>query len=146
LLRSAKVAELGNILEDGGDGPRGPDLHVELQVPRAALGAERGWHAQVPLKLPHAGERVSRSPSPLDEADRILLRIPEGFPSGGVLKLRGQGGAIDKGNPGDLLAKIIVVDGVPAIDGSRALASSTLRRWPWIALLLAAATIIAWAL
>ncbi len=108
------MAELGSILADpeaGSDAPRGPDLHVEVEVPRAALGAEDGFEAPVPREVGHGGERVARASSPLEDGEVVTLRLPESFPDGGTIKLRGQGGTHPEGRPGDLLVTVSLADG-----------------------------------
>ena len=109
------MGQLGNILEESPEGVRrGPDLRAEVEVPRAALGSDEGHDAWVPLELPLADDperKAERVVSPLDDGERIPLRLPESFPDRGVLKLRGQGGRVEGGVPGDLLLRIRIVEG-----------------------------------
>ncbi len=106
------MAELGNILAtpQSDDGPRGPDLQVEVEVPRRALGTEAGFEAPVPREIEHGGELIERAASPLEDGEVVTLRLPEGFPDGGTIKLRGQGGVHAEGRPGDLLVTVRLVD------------------------------------
>lgn len=106
---------LGSIFEAAdGDGPRGADLRVTVEVPRDRLGHPEG--VQVPLapEIEVGGRMVSRVVAP-DEPESITLHLPEGFPSGSVLRLRGQGGSCEEGQPGDLFVQVQCVDPLPAI-------------------------------
>jgi hypothetical protein len=100
------VTELGSIFEPEVAGPRGRDLRHDVTVPAWAAGFEPGYSVDVPLQLPAAGGYVARAVSAHDPGAAILLRLPAGFPSGGALRLRGQGEAVDGGQPGDLLLTI----------------------------------------
>lgn len=97
------MTELGSIFEpDAGEGPRGRDLQHEVTVPAWVAGHEPGFQIDVPLQLPALGGYVDRAVSDLDAGTAIHLRLPAGFPSGGALRLRGQGEPVDGGRPGDL--------------------------------------------
>jgi hypothetical protein len=115
------MSEIGNIFEDvtGGEGPRGPDLRVNVDVPRSALGREGGYAASVPDAIEHEGQLVERTRGPGDPPGSITLHLPETFASGAVLRLRRQGGRVDGGVPGDLHLRITIVE--PVDDGVRGL-------------------------
>ncbi len=107
------MAQLGNIFDEaeaaaGGStsGPRGRTLRAEVTVPANSLGDPEGFMVEVPLQLPHEGEEVARTPSPFDDGAAMTLRLPESFPSGGTLRLRGQGEQGQGGRAGDLLLTI----------------------------------------
>lgn len=100
------MTELGSIFEPEADGPRGRDLRHDVTVPAWAAGFEPGYSVDVPLQLPAPGGYVARAVSAHDPGAAIHLRLPAGFPSGGALRLRGQGEAVDGGRPGDLLLTI----------------------------------------
>lgn len=143
------MAELGNVLEPESEGPRGPDLLVEVRVPRAALGEKDGYRVEIPRKIAAEGGYVERVSSPHDEDDTVLLHLPEGFPSGGTLKLRGQGGACEDGDgpPGDLLVEVELTGGPLARADPTALAGRQVPVWMSVAGFIAlVAAIIAWAL
>jgi hypothetical protein len=104
------MSELGSIFEDAdGDEPRGPDLRVAVEVPRRALGRADGWVAPVPDAI----DDVPRVKTPGDPPGALRLHLPETFTSGAVLRLRGQGGAVEGGLPGDLYLQIEVVEAPP---------------------------------
>lgn len=106
---------LGSVFADDGDErPRGPDLRVSVEVPRAALGAE--LHAPVPSRLAVDGELVERAVIDGDDPARVVLHLPEHLPEGAVLRLRGQGGVAPDGRPGDLYVKLELVDRPPRDD------------------------------
>ncbi len=108
------MAQLGNVLQGGdGEGPRGPDLRVKVQVPPGALGHVDGVYVRIPLELPAGGRRWRRAPSPFDQQDRVLLRLPPSLPSGAAIALRGQGAQQEGCQPGDLLVQVQVVQGQP---------------------------------
>ncbi len=116
------MGELGNIFDEverGGDGPRGPDLRVKVDVPRSALGREGGYAALVPDEIEHEGRLVARVQAAGDPPGRVVLHLPETFASGAVLRLRRQGGRSEGGVPGDLYLEVVVVDRVD--DGVRGL-------------------------
>lgn len=104
------MSALGSVLEpEAGGGPRGPDLYFLAQVPPKALGASAGYAVSVPKKLAHEGQKVPRATSPHDEGGKIRIHLPAQVPAGAVLRLRGQGGVVQGGAPGDLLLEIEVV-------------------------------------
>lgn len=109
------MAELGSVFEDEDqDAPRGPDLRVSVEVPRAALGAT--LHAPVPLRIAADGELVERVVLDGDEPDTIVLHLPKQLAPRSMLRLRGQGGACPEGRPGDLLVVVELVDRAPRED------------------------------
>jgi hypothetical protein len=109
------VAELGSVFEDDDvAGPRGPDLRVSVEVPRAALGAT--LHAPVPARIAVDGELVERVVLEGEEAGQIVLHLPEQLPPRALLRLRGQGGAAPDAKPGDLLVLVEIVDRAPRAD------------------------------
>ena len=102
------MAALGSIYEaDTRSGARGRDLRAQVVYPIAALGNGEGIWVEVPLELRVEGELVRRTPSPFDRDSQVLLRLPEGFPEGGALRLRGQGETPKSGGPaGDLFVQV----------------------------------------
>lgn len=103
------MAELGSIYEDEGQsGPRGRDLRVKVQVPAYAIGDDEGAWVEVPPTIDVDGEPVARTASPHDRPEAILMRLPEGFPEGGCLRLRGQGETPPGGRAGDLFVEIAI--------------------------------------
>lgn len=117
--------------------PRGPDLCVSVEVPRSALGRDDGFVVQLPDTLAVDGAEVARASDPHAPQGGIRLHLAATLPDRATLRLRGQGGVIEGGAPGDLLVTIAVVDDPPAWPG--------LRGWIAIAALAAAASAIAWA-
>jgi hypothetical protein len=117
---------LGSVFEPEPEGPRGPDLRVTVEVPRAALG--HGLRAPVPERLAADGDLVERVRAAGDEPGFIVLHLPEQLPDRAMLRLRGQGGAGDEGQAaGDLLVVVQLVDR-PAEGDERILARSLSRR------------------
>lgn len=107
---------LGNVFEAADTDeaqPRGPDLEIDVEVPRSALGREGGFDAQVPAALPHAGDLVARHVEPGDPTDRVCLHLSRAMPDKARLRLRGSGGVRDEGRPGDLFVTVTVVDDPP---------------------------------
>ena len=141
------MARLGSVLEEEGSGPRGPDLVASVRVPRGALGHPDGVWVQIPVALEVDGSLVPRVVSPHDQDEEIQLHLPEGFPDGGSLRLRGQGGQSSAGRPGDLLVRVeLTDDGLPVRAGATALASLSAAETFWLAvaaLVLAAAVYLA---
>lgn len=143
------MAELGNILEPEDDDARGPDLSVEVRVPRHALGDPDGYRVPIPRRIAAEGGYVERVPSPHDDPDTVTLHLPEDFPSGGTLKLRAQGGETHdgEGRPGDLLVKIELTGSPLALADPMALAGQRMPMWTSVAGFLAlVAALLAWAL
>jgi hypothetical protein len=108
------VAQLGNVFEDDNAGPRGPDLRVSVEVPRAALGAT--LHAPVPARIAVDGELVERAVQEGEQPGQITLHLPEQLPPRAVLRLRGQGGLGADAAPGDLFVIVELVDRAPRAD------------------------------
>jgi hypothetical protein len=105
------VAELGSVFE-ADEGPRGPDLRVSVEVPRAALGAT--VQLPVPERIAADGELVERAVIGDDDPGLVTLHLPESLPDGAVLRLRGQGGLGAAGErPGDLWVVTELVDRPP---------------------------------
>lgn len=102
------MTQLGSIFEPEAPGPRGRDLHAEVTVPAWALGLPFGFEVQIPLELATTGGYARRAVSAFDAGDRVRLSLPGDFPSGGVLRLRGQGEPLAAGKPGDLLVHVEV--------------------------------------
>jgi hypothetical protein len=125
------VGQLGSIFEESKEeskqGTRGEDLHVEIEVPPDALGATDGFRAPLPLEIEVDGRLVTRA-DPHGDGEAIVLRLPESLPEGAVLKLRGLGGSGER--PGDLYARIVVVEGAASADPPDPASSGSL----WIAL------------
>lgn len=122
------MAELGSVFEADDGRPRGPDLRVSVEVPRAALGAS--FVAPVPLRLAADGELVERVVLDGEQPGTVTLHLPEALPRGAVLRLRGQGGrrSADQ-QPGDLFVVVELVDRSPR-DDERILRSTVARREP----------------
>lgn len=108
------MAELGSVFDDEDAGPRGPDLRVSVEVPRAALGAT--LHAPVPARIAVDGELVERAVLEGEEPGQIVLHLPEQLPPRALLRLRGQGGLAPDAAPGDLLVLVEIVDRAPRED------------------------------
>jgi hypothetical protein len=122
------VTELGSVFEADDGRPRGPDLRVTVEVPRAALGAS--FVAPVPMRLAADGELVERAVIGDDPPGLLTLHLPETLPAGAVLRLRGQGGQrTEQEQPGDLFVVIELVDRPPRGD-ERILRSAVARREP----------------
>lgn len=96
------MSSIGSIYDDTPEGAgRGPDLRAVVKVPRSRLGDEDGVRVPLPPTLPHEGAEVERAPQPGESSDAITLRLPDSFPDGATLRLRGAGGRGVKG-AGDL--------------------------------------------
>ncbi len=124
------MAELGSIFEvDTRTGARGRDLRAKVIYPLAALGHDEGVWVEVPLELRVDGELVRRTPSPFDRGSQVLLRLPEGFPEGGALRLRGQGETpTGGGRAGDLFVQVEFGGELPA--SMRGLVKNAATVWP----------------
>ncbi|MFV8752499.1 hypothetical protein ACNOYE_18285 [Nannocystaceae bacterium ST9] len=108
------MARLGNVFESlESDLPRGPDLRISVEVPRVALGGS--LRTRVPRRLAAAGELVERA-SDAGDPEHLTLHLPSSLPAGAVLRLRGQGGVLANGQPGDLFVAIELVDRAPRSD------------------------------
>lgn len=97
------MTQLGSIFEPAPEGARGRDLHHEVTVPAWAAGYQPGVDVDVPRELAATGGYVPRVVSAFDPGTAIHIHLPGGFPSGGALRLRGQGEPVDGGSPGDLI-------------------------------------------
>ena len=133
------MSGLGNIfdgLEEGaeteeGASARGPDLRVEVEIPRNFLGDPEGIVADVPEQVPQGETTVRRHVGPGDDPTGVRLHLPETLPDGATLRLRGQGGVTGGGRPGDLYVRVKI--GAPVVASPVSwLGESTMRRW-WIA-------------
>jgi hypothetical protein len=114
-MRREPVAQLGSVFEDDDDaGPRGPDLRVSVEVPRAALGAT--FHAPVPARIAVDGELVERAVLDGEVPGQVVLHLPEQLPARALLRLRGQGGLAPDAAPGDLLVLVELVERPPRDD------------------------------
>ena len=126
---------LGNIFDAAGDttGPRGPDLKVQVDVPRDALGIPDGFAVPVPTAMELDGEPVPRRLGPGESGGFVRLHLPEGFTDGATLRLRGQGGQRDGGSAGDLYVTVRLTDDPlpPALIGDHG--TDTIAWW-WFAL------------
>lgn len=109
-------SSLGNIFEEDerarAEKPRGPDLHVTVQVPRTALGDPAGYRVPIADAIEHEGVLVPRKVNPEDAAG-VPLHLPESLTDNAVLRLRGQGGVHEGGIAGDLYVKVQVVEPPP---------------------------------
>lgn len=95
------VAELGSIYEQGqSSGKRGRDLHADVEVPAWALGCTDGVEIEVPVSLPCHGEQVRRA---CLHGPGLTVHLPDQFPDGAALRMRGEGEASPEGPNGDLL-------------------------------------------
>lgn len=96
---------LGNVFDavaESGDGHRGADLRVEVEVPPSSLGDPAGVEVRVPLTI--EGQRRA---DPHGDRERVRLHLPDELVSGSVLRLRGLGGLPEgKGAPGDLYVAV----------------------------------------
>ena len=104
------MTRLGSVFDDDGGGSRGPDLRVEVEVPRNGLGDPAGVRVKVPLTVAVDGQPVRRV-DPHEEGDSVCLHLPATLPDNATLRLRGQGGVGER--PGDLLVHIHLVDPAP---------------------------------
>jgi hypothetical protein len=119
------VTQLGSVFEEVDDSrPRGPDLRVSVEVPRAALGAT--LYAPVPARIAVDGELIERAVLEGEEPGRVVLHLPEQLPARALLRLRGQGGLAPDAPPGDLLVLVELVDRAPR-DDERIVRSSVVR-------------------
>lgn len=91
---------------------KGRDLLWEVQVPARIVGAG-GRPVEIPDRLPvkDAPERALRTIHPNDPKGAILLNLPEQFPSGSALRLRGYGEAKAGGTSGDLFLVVTLNGG-----------------------------------
>lgn len=109
---TATVGELGSVFDDEDEElPRGPDLRVSVEIPRAALGAS--LRAPVPARIAADGDLLERVVLHGEDPDTVELHLPEQLPERAILRLRGQGGAIEGGRAGDLLVVVELVERPP---------------------------------
>lgn len=116
------MSSIGSIYDDAPAGEdRGPDLRATVHVPRSGLGAPDGVCVPLPAMLTHDGVSVERTPQPGESLDAITLRLPEDFPDGATLRLRGAGGRGSKGS-GDLFLRVEISQDAIVVAPPRALA------------------------
>lgn len=116
------MSSIGSIYDDAPTGEdRGPDLRATVQVPRSGLGAPDGVCVPLPATLTHDGSPVERTPQPGESLDAITLRLPEDFPDGATLRLRGAGGRGSKGS-GDLFLRVEISQNAIVVAPPQALA------------------------
>ena len=138
-MRRGSDEGLGNIfdaVEEGHDAAtaaRGPDLRLEVEYPRYALGSDDGFLANVPRVVEQQGEEIERQIGPADDARGVRLHLPEDFRDGATLRLRGQGGIGEQGRAGDLYLTVRLNDAEPPV----ALGGPS-NAVPWIAILVLA--------
>ncbi len=144
------MAKLGSIYGSDGPGPKGQDLHCEVQVPPAAVGHAPGCRVQIPRELPGGGLRHTRAAVAGVVGDELVLHLPQGMPDGAVLRLRGHGAAKEGERAGDLLIAVRIrpqpADGryLGLVDLHRSRAPVDTRLWVAVAVGLAmAAALIA---
>lgn len=133
-----QAGALGNIFAEDeaqrAGKPRGPDLHITVDVPSDVLGDPQGYRVPIPEKIEVEGAAVPRKVNP-DDREGVPLHLPQTAKTGMVLRLRGQGGLHEQGVPGDLFVKIHVVQPPPRS-----------RVWPVAILAVLAAALAIWAL
>ncbi len=118
------MSSIGSIYDDTPEGEnRGADLRATVQVPRASLGDPDGVCVPLPQTLIHEGSEVERTPQPGEALDAITLRLPEDFPDGATLRLRGAGARGAKGS-GDLFLQVELSQDAIVVASPRALASN----------------------
>jgi len=111
------MTELGNVFDAvSPDGSTGPDLRIEIDVPRASLGDSRSFTASIPLTI----DGMHRA-DPHGDGEQVQLNLPKSLPEGAVLRLRGLGGVpqgAEATAPGDLYVALRIVD-LPLPNGAR---------------------------
>ncbi len=118
------MSSIGSIYDDAPAGEdRGPDLRATVKVPRSGLGAPDGVCVPLPPTLPHDEGQVERTPQPGESLDAITLRLPDDFPDGATLRLRGAGGRGSKGS-GDLFLRVEISQDAIVVAPSRELAAN----------------------
>jgi hypothetical protein len=96
---------------------------------------------RVPLRLSDDdGYVIPRQVNPNDEGDTIRIYLPIDSVSPVMVRLRGLGGALEDGMPGDLYLKVTLVEGDPT-DGPEG--SSALSRYARIGVLAALGSLAA---
>lgn len=120
---------LGSVFDAiASEGARGPDLVFRARVPRGAVGDPRGVDVDVPLRLEtDDGIVVDRAVNPADAPGRIRVHIPDDATFPIALRLRGMGGVVEGGGPGDLILQIDVADTL--VPAERASGVGTLVLW-----------------
>jgi hypothetical protein len=131
------MSELGSVFEDEPAGPRGKDLHHPVEATRGDAASAVGAVVRVPLKLSDEdGYVIPRRVNPDDDADTIRIRLPIDSPTPVMVRLRGMGGVLDGGNPGDLYLQVTLLEGGP-LTATSSDASSFVRLAPFGVLALA---------
>lgn len=135
------MSSIGSIYDDApaGEG-RGPDLRATVKVPRSGLGAADGVCVPLPPKLAHEGAEFERTPQPGEPLDAITLRLPEDFPDGATLRLRGAGARGSKGS-GDLFLRVDISQDAIVVAPPRGLAPSEGSSTPVLVILAVAAAV-----
>ena len=108
------MTELGSVFEETAAGPRGKDLHHRVEARRGDAASSEGASVRVPLRLSDDdGYVVSRRVNPNDQGDTIRIHLPADSPSPVMVRLRGMGGVLEGGSPGDLYLQVTLVGGGP---------------------------------
>ncbi|MGH1345153.1 MAG: hypothetical protein ACRBN8_26565 [Nannocystales bacterium] len=135
------MSSIGSIYDDAPAGEdRGPDLRASVKVPRSGLGAPDGVCVPLPPTLTLDGAEVERAPQPGESLDSITLRLPEDFPDGATLRLRGAGGRGTKGS-GDLFLRVEISSDAIVVSPPREVATQEGSSTPVVASLAIAAII-----
>ena len=118
------MSSIGSIYDDAPTGEdRGPDLRATVKIPRSGLGDPDGVCVPLPPALPLKGAQVERTPQPGEPLDAITLRLPDDFPDGATLRLRGAGARGAKGS-GDLFIRVEISQDAIVVAPMRELVSS----------------------
>jgi len=114
------VTALGSVFVEPAKGPRGEDLHARVEVARRALGDSEGVVVALPSELPCTDGMTRWTPREGDPDGGVRLQLSPSFPSGGVVRLRGQGAVVAGGvAPGDLLIEVCLSDDAGSALGAR---------------------------
>lgn len=143
------MAELGSVFEEAPGGTRGPDLRAEVEVSARALGEPDGVAVSLPATLSSPDGPLPWTRREGDATDGVRVHLPPQFPSGGVLRLRGQGGRRPEDDaPGDLWLTVRVTASASSNASSDASSdvSSDLVNLLWLALLGGGGAALAWLL
>ncbi len=115
-------------------------MRATVKVPRSGLGAADGVCVPLPPTLPCDDAEVERTPQPGESLDAITLRLPEDFPDGATLRLRGAGGRGGKGS-GDLFLRVEISPDAIVLAPPRELAMNEGSSTPVLVILAIAAVI-----
>lgn len=107
-IESGEMIRLSGAGEAIASGQAG-DLYIKIYVKKHAFFRKEGANLvmDLPVKLTHAllgGESVINT---LD--GDITLKIPEGLKHGEILRIKGKGVALDRGQRGDILVKTSII-------------------------------------